>query len=140
MAIRNILYVIVFFLMCAEAATAQFVSENEVVSRALANSKNIKADSLNILQQRTLVKSSVNLPNPEFFWESPTGTFYTGSITQSIEFPTVYTKQRAVQRARVRLAQRRTQKPGRSRNATRRRARQELPDLRGRVPRDQTAG
>ena len=77
MAIRNILYVIVFFLMCAEAATAQFVSENEVVSRALANSKNIKADSLNILQQRTLVKSSVNLPNPEFFWESPTGTFYT---------------------------------------------------------------
>lgn len=105
MAIRNILYVIVFFLMCAEAATAQFVSENEVVSRALANSKNIKADSLNILQQRTLVKSSVNLPNPEFFWESPTGTFYTGSITQSIEFPTVYTKQRAVQRARVRLAQ-----------------------------------
>jgi outer membrane protein TolC len=77
-----------------------------MVERALSNSRNIKADSLNIIQQKHLVKGTVNLPNPEFFWESPTGKFYTGSITQSIEFPTVYIKQRSIQRERVGLAQR----------------------------------
>jgi outer membrane protein TolC len=92
-------------LLLAGVASAQRqLSEDEMVARALSNSRNIKADSLNILQQKQLVKAAVNLPNPEFFWESPTGTFYTGSITQSMEFPTVYSKQRSLQKERVGLA------------------------------------
>lgn len=51
-----------------------------------------------------MLKSSINLPNPELFVESPTGNFYTGSIIQSIEFPTVYRKQYQLQKQRIGLA------------------------------------
>ena len=56
-------------------------------------------------QQQQLLKSAINLPNPEFFWESPTGNFYTGSITQSFEFPTVYGKQVQLQKQQVVIAE-----------------------------------
>jgi len=80
------------------------LSETELVKLVLANSRAVRADSLNIVQQRHLISSSLNIPNPEFFWESPTGKFYTGSITQSIEFPAVYRDQLRLQRQRVMLA------------------------------------
>lgn len=79
--------------------------EEEAVSMALKNSKNISAADLVIKQQNQLLKSSFNLPNPEVFAESPTGNFYTASITQSIEFPSVYSKQYQLQKQRIGLAE-----------------------------------
>ena len=67
------------------AAAQKVISVSEAVNLGLVNSKNLEASKLNIKQQQQLVKSSINIPNPDFFWESPTGNFYTGSITQSIE-------------------------------------------------------
>ncbi|MBI1781290.1 MAG: TolC family protein, partial [Sphingobacteriales bacterium] len=49
--------------------------------------------------------SSINLPNPDVFIESPTGKFYTGSITQSIEFPTVYSRQYQLRKQQIVLAE-----------------------------------
>lgn len=72
---------------------------------AVKNSRNISASGLAILQQKQLLKSSFNLPNPDVFFESPTGKFYTGSITQSIEFPSVYSKQYQLQKQRIVLAE-----------------------------------
>ena len=103
---------IVFLLICfiANAASAQLLlTEAEAVARTLANSKNIYAASLQIKQQKQLLKAAFNLPNPEFFWESPTGNFYTGSITQSIEFPTVYNNQYQLQKQQVGVAQKEKQ-------------------------------
>ena len=99
---------IVSLLICfiANAVSAQqLLTEAEAVARTLANSKNIYAASLQVKQQQQLLKASFNLPNPEFFWESPTGNFYTGSITQSIEFPTVYNNQYRLQKQQVGVAQ-----------------------------------
>ena len=76
----------------------------DAISKALKNSKNITAAGLAVLQQKQLLKSSFNLPNPEVFIESPTGIFYTGSITQSIEFPSVYKKQYQLQQQQIVLA------------------------------------
>ncbi|MFR1445853.1 hypothetical protein ACLUYJ_20050, partial [Acinetobacter baumannii] len=56
-----------------------------------------------------LLKSAINLPNPDFFWESPTGKFYTGSITQSFEFPTVYSNQYHLQKQQIGVAQKEKQ-------------------------------
>ena len=81
------------------------LTENEAVAKALANNKNIQASSLQVKQQQQLLKSAINLPNPDFFLESPTGKFYTGSITQSFEFPTVYSNQYRLQKQQIGVAQ-----------------------------------
>ena len=104
--LKHFRIVVMLIIGFSKTATAQkTISASEVINLALTNSKNLDASKLNIKQQQQLLKSSVNIPNPEFFWESPTGNFYTGSITQSIEFPTVYAKQRQVQKAQIGVAE-----------------------------------
>ncbi len=104
MFIRSTLIFISLFLSVASFCQKQ-ISEADAVRMALKNSKNISASDLVIKQQKQLLKSSINLPNPEVFVESPTGNFYTGSVTQSIEFPTVYGKQYQLQKQRIGLAE-----------------------------------
>ncbi|MBN8836198.1 MAG: TolC family protein [Sphingobacteriia bacterium] len=81
------------------------LTESEAISKALANNKNIQAASLQVNQQQQLLKSAINLRNPDFFIEAPTGNFYTGSITQSFEFPTVYSNQYRLQKQQIAVAQ-----------------------------------
>lgn len=102
---KRIITVFTGLLIIANAYSQKITSEADAVSMAVKNSRNISAAGLAILQQRQLLKSSINLPNPEVFIESPTGKFYTGSITQSTEFPTVYSKQYQLQKQRIVLAE-----------------------------------
>jgi outer membrane protein, heavy metal efflux system len=103
--------IIIFFtaIISLPAAAQQLLTENAAIAKALANNKNIQAASLQVKQQQQLLKSAINLPNPEFFLESPTGNFYTGSITQSIEFPTVYKNQYRLQKQQIGVAQKEKQ-------------------------------
>lgn len=80
---------------------SQTVSETDLISMALKNSRNLSASNLSIKQQKQLLGASFNLPNPEVFVESPTGNFYTASITQSFEFPSVYGKQYQLQKQKI---------------------------------------
>ena len=80
---------------------SQNISESELINMAMKNSRNLSAAGLNIKQQKQLLGASYNLPNPEVFIESPTGNFYTASITQSFEFPTVYSKQYQLQKQKI---------------------------------------
>ncbi len=98
-------FIFVSLFLSASSFCQKKISAEEAVSLALKNSKNISASDLVIKQQKQLLKSSFNLPNPEVFVESPTGNFYTGSITQSLEFPSVYGKQYQLQKQRVGLAE-----------------------------------
>ncbi len=92
--------------VCIKSAIAQdLITDNEAVTKALKNSRNINAALLNVQQQKQLQKSALNIPNPELTWQSPTGIFYVGGITQSFEFPTVYGKQYQLQKQQVGLAQ-----------------------------------
>ena len=100
---------ILIWLVALPSQAQQLLTESEAVSKAFANNKNIQAASLQVKQQQQLLKSAYNLPNPEFFWESPTGNFYTGSITQSFEFPTVYSNQYRLQKQQVGVAQKEKQ-------------------------------
>ena len=104
MFIRSTLIFISLFLSVVSFCQKQ-ISEADAVSMAVKNSKNISASDLGIQEQKQLLKSTINLPNPEIFIESPTGNFYTGNITQSIEFPTVYSKQYQLQKQRIGLAE-----------------------------------
>ncbi len=81
------------------------VSQADIVYMALKNSSNIKAASLAIKQQKQLLKASYNIPNTELFIESPTGNFYSTSLLQTFEFPTVYTNQYKLQKEKVTLAE-----------------------------------
>jgi len=104
MLIRSTLIFISLFTSVASFCQKQ-ISEADAVIMAVKNSKNISAYDLVIKQQKQLLKSSINLPNPEVFAESPTGKFYTVFFTQSIEFPTVYGKQYQLQKQRIGLAE-----------------------------------
>lgn len=104
MLTRSTLVFISLFTSVASFCQKQ-ISEAEAVIMAVKNSKNISASDLVIKQQKQLLKSSINLPNPEVFAESPTGKFYTVFFTQSIEFPTVYGKQYQLQEQRIGLAE-----------------------------------
>lgn len=103
--LRNSITGIFLWLICLATSAQQRVTETEAVAKALANSKNIRAVSLQVKQQQQLLKSAINLPNPEVFVESPTGNFYTPSITQSFEFPSVYRNQYNLQQQKVGVAQ-----------------------------------
>lgn len=96
---------LVFLNISLHVFSQNTISVTDLVSMALKNSRNVSAASLAVMQQKQLLKGSFNLPNPEVFIESPTGNFYTGSITQSFEFPTVYSKQRQVQKQMIVLAE-----------------------------------
>ena len=100
---------ILIWLVALPSQAQQLLTESEAINRALENNKNIQAASLQVKQQQQLLKSAYNLPNPELFWESPTGNFYTGSITQSFEFPTVYSNQYRLQKQQVGVAQKEKQ-------------------------------
>jgi len=105
-------YSIIVFLtgiISLQAVAQNVLTESEAISKALANNKNIQAASLQVKQQQQLLKSAINLPNPDFFLEAPTGNFYTGSITQSFEFPTVYSNQYRLQKQQIAVAQKEKQ-------------------------------
>lgn len=102
---KRIIIVFTWLFIIVNAYSQKIISETDAVNMAVKNSRNISAAGLSVLQQKQLLKSSYNLPNPDVFIESPTGNFYTGSITQSIEFPTVYSKQYQLQKQRIVLAE-----------------------------------
>ncbi len=90
---------------CSSVYSQKNISEQDLILMAIKNSRNVNASSLAVLQQKQLLKGSFNLPNPEVFIESPTGNFYTGSVTQSFEFPSVYGKQYQLQKEKIKLAE-----------------------------------
>lgn len=100
-------FLLIFFIyLTPKGFCQQLLTEQEAVILAIKKSNTVAASNLTIQQQKQLVKGSINLPNPEVFVESPTGNFYTASITQSFEFPTVYTRQKQLQKQQVVLAER----------------------------------
>lgn len=106
---RNKIVGFLLLLLSSPAAAQLVLTESEAVTKVLANNKNIQAALLEVKQQQQLLKSAFNLPNPELFLESPTGKFYTPSITQSFEFPTVYSNQHRLQKQKVGIAQKEKQ-------------------------------
>ena len=98
-------FAIISVLIASATYSQKIISEADAVSLAIKNSKNISAASLSVKQQQQLLRSAINLPNPELFLEAPTGNFYTPSITQSIEFPTVYSKQYQLQKQQIGFAE-----------------------------------
>ncbi|MGH2552628.1 MAG: TolC family protein, partial [Chitinophagaceae bacterium] len=99
----------VLWFLIIPAKAQLLLTEADAITKALVNSKNLQASSLQIKEQEQLLKSAFNLHNPEFFWESPTGNFYTGSITQTIEFPGVYVNQHRLQKQKIGVAQKEKQ-------------------------------
>lgn len=101
---KRLCFIISAFLLSVNSFSQKVLSPDEAVTLILKNSGSTAAAGLNMKQQQQLLKTAVNLPNPEFFMEAPTGNFYTPSITQSIEFPTVYSRQYQLQKQNITLA------------------------------------
>ena len=104
-ATKKIFLFSILHLIGFSAFSQSIMTVDEAVTKGINNSKNANAALLNIELQKQLTKSAVNIPNPEFTWQSPTGIFYVGGVTQSLEFPTVYGKQIQLQKQKVGLAQ-----------------------------------
>ncbi|MBC7653561.1 MAG: TolC family protein [Oligoflexus sp.] len=104
-SIKKIFLSFVLSSFAFSAFSQSILTADEAVVKAIKNNKNANAAILNIEQQKQLQKSAINIPNPELTWQSPTGVFYVGGITQSFEFPTVYSKQYQLQKQKVGIAQ-----------------------------------
>jgi outer membrane protein TolC len=103
--IKTIFITFILFSIAYSASSQRLLTEDEAVFKAIKNSKNANAAILNVEQQKQLQKSAINIPNPELTWQSPSGAFYVGGVTQSFEFPTVYGKQYQLQKQKVGLAE-----------------------------------
>jgi outer membrane protein TolC len=86
-----------------EGAAQKVLTSEEALRLSLLRSPNLKATDLQIEQSNQLQKASVDLPNPDLTFESPTGEFMTIGVLQSFSFPTVYSTQhkRAVQQTKI---------------------------------------
>ncbi len=102
---KRVKILLISFVFIAPTYGQKIVSATDAVNSALRHSGNLAATDLAVLQQKQLLKGSFNLPNPEVFVESPTGNFYTVSITQTSEFPTVYKRQHQLQKEKIVLAE-----------------------------------
>lgn len=103
--IKTIFITFILFSIAYSASSQRLLTEDEAVFKAIKNSKNANAAILNVEQQKQLQKSAINIPNPELTWQSPSGAFYVGGVTQSFEFPTIYGKQYQLQKQKVGLAE-----------------------------------
>ena len=99
--------VLLAVMLCAftNAHAQEVLPETAFVEKAMSTNQSIQAGLGAVQQQSQLLRGAVTLPNPELFVESPTGKFYTPSITQSLEWPSVYVHQRRLQKARIGVAQ-----------------------------------
>lgn len=102
---KRLCFIISIFLLGVNSFSQKVLAPYEAVTLTLKNSGSTAAAGLYVKQQQQLLKTAVNLPNPEFFMEAPTGNFYTPSILQSIEFPTVYSRQYQLQKQNITLAE-----------------------------------
>ncbi|HRI62296.1 MAG TPA: TolC family protein, partial [Saprospiraceae bacterium] len=64
-----------------------------------------KAGTFDVQAKMYAEKTAFNMPNPEINVESPTGEFYAVGVSQSFEFPTIYSRQKKVAKATTALAQ-----------------------------------
>ena len=80
------------------------ISLDSAFATALRSHPSILQSQTQIVQQQQLVKSSFSLANPEFGIEIPAHDF-SWTVSQSIEFPLVYTNQSKLGRANIALAQ-----------------------------------
>lgn len=83
---------------------AQVITADEAVKYALEHNPRIQAVILEVEKNKQLQKSAVNIPNPEFMFESTTGEYQTLGILQSLDFPTVYAKQYSINRQLTELS------------------------------------
>lgn len=83
----------------------QIITLQTVLDSSIKNSPALRGSSVLITQQQHLLKSSINLPNPEILIQNPSGKFYTLGVQQIIDFPTVYGTQRKIQKENIKLAE-----------------------------------
>jgi outer membrane protein, heavy metal efflux system len=81
------------------------ISLQELLDSAMNSSPMLKGAQASVMQQKHLLKTTFNLPNPEILIQNPTGHFYTVGVQQNFDFPTVYGAQRSLQKANVKLAE-----------------------------------
>jgi len=88
---------LIFFIALLSAIylpAQQTLTLEEVISRAMDSSYQLKAAGTQIEHDRLMEKKATHIPDPELILESPTGDFMTPGVQQSFEFPTVYIKQK----------------------------------------------
>ncbi len=96
--------ILVFLGSCCIAFTQAVISEDQAVKMALNHSPARIASDLDIKYRKQHQKTALNLANPEFNYESPTGEFYSLGVSQSFEFPTVYGKRNQLLKKETELA------------------------------------
>lgn len=105
MLIKNIILFTALLVTTLRVNAQIRLTQSEAVTKAIQNSRNASAALLEIQQQQQLAKGAMNISNPELTWQSPTGSFYTGGVTQALDFPTVYARQYQLQKKQIGLAQ-----------------------------------
>lgn len=105
---KNLVFIAVLlflFSKAQQAAAQQVLGVSEVLRLTTERSPALKAGTFQVLQNRYLEKSALDLPNPAVTLESPTGNFYTFGVQQSFNFPTIYGKQKKLAQQQTLLSE-----------------------------------
>jgi cobalt-zinc-cadmium efflux system outer membrane protein len=76
------------------SSAQQLVTVDEVITRAMDTSFQLRAAGLQIEADRLMERKATHIPDPELILESTTGDFMTIGVQQSFDFPTVYARQK----------------------------------------------
>jgi len=91
---KTILICLLAFATFCNAQTV--ITADDAVKQTMERNPRVQASLLEIERSKQLQKSSINIPNPEFMFESTTGSYQTLGFIQSFDFPTVYAKQHGI--------------------------------------------
>jgi outer membrane protein, heavy metal efflux system len=103
---KNII-TIVFCIIILRGINGQstMLSLSEARNTAIKNSLNVKAIEKKLDRDNKAFKSSISIDNPVVRYESPTGTFYTVGVEQTLSLPIVYKNQKNLSKAQLALTQ-----------------------------------
>jgi len=106
---RSLIIFILLTLSFTSGFSQRLITQEEAVTLAINNQRNLKAATLTVLQQQQLLKGSASLENPQIFGEqSPYEPLVVGA-QQTFSLPAVYKNRRLLQEEQIKLAQLRLQ-------------------------------
>ncbi|MFN0031273.1 MAG: TolC family protein [Flavobacteriales bacterium] len=96
-----ILSILVLFVFVSAAQAQRIITQEEAIQLAIQQHPLLKAYNSRVGASHAMEKTAVSLANPSIYTEAPTGNFYTIGISQTLEFPTVYSRQSAALKAQT---------------------------------------
>lgn len=96
---------IILILICQSGFSQRLIKQDDAVTLAIANQRNLKAANLTVQQQQQLLRGASGLESPQVFGEATPYEPLIVGVQQTLSLPSVYKNRRALQQQQIQLAQ-----------------------------------